>query len=129
VREGQQVRAGDTIGFVGNTGNAVTTPPHLHFGIYRRPGGAIDPFHWVAQTDTSPSPVVVDTAKLGSRVVPRLRRVLVHAAPDTQSDTVWAVSAPGQVQVMGAVRSWYRVRADDGRSGYLREGSVSALPR
>ncbi len=29
------VKTGDTLGFVGNTGNARTTPPHLHFGIYK----------------------------------------------------------------------------------------------
>jgi murein DD-endopeptidase MepM/ murein hydrolase activator NlpD len=31
--EGMEVESGDLIGFVGNTGNAVTTPPHLHFGV------------------------------------------------------------------------------------------------
>jgi murein DD-endopeptidase MepM/ murein hydrolase activator NlpD len=31
--EGMEVQSGDLIGFVGNTGNAVSTPPHLHFGI------------------------------------------------------------------------------------------------
>jgi peptidoglycan LD-endopeptidase LytH len=39
------VRAGDVLGYVGNTGNASTTPPHLHFGIYE--GGAIDPWPFV----------------------------------------------------------------------------------
>jgi murein DD-endopeptidase MepM/ murein hydrolase activator NlpD len=34
IREGQWVAVGDLLGFVGNTGNAVTTPPHLHFGVY-----------------------------------------------------------------------------------------------
>ncbi len=29
--EGQQVQTGDTLGFVGNSGNARTTPPHLAF--------------------------------------------------------------------------------------------------
>lgn len=33
--EGQHVTRGQTLGFVGNTGNARTTPPHLHFGMYR----------------------------------------------------------------------------------------------
>lgn len=33
VRQGQQVQAGQQIGAVGNTGNAASTPPHLHIGI------------------------------------------------------------------------------------------------
>lgn len=43
VSTGQYVRSGDVIGTVGNTGNARTTPPHLHFGIYESGRGAIDP--------------------------------------------------------------------------------------
>jgi murein DD-endopeptidase MepM/ murein hydrolase activator NlpD len=43
VTAGQHVRAGDVIGFVGNSGNAITTDPHLHFGVYRWGKGAIDP--------------------------------------------------------------------------------------
>ena len=34
LRVGDHVAAGDVIGRVGNTGNARTTPPHLHFGMY-----------------------------------------------------------------------------------------------
>jgi len=40
-REGDVVQAGDVLGYVGNTGNARGTPPHLHYGIYR--GGARNP--------------------------------------------------------------------------------------
>jgi peptidoglycan LD-endopeptidase LytH len=39
---GDEVLAGDTLGFVGNTGNARTTPPHLHFGVYTATG-AVNP--------------------------------------------------------------------------------------
>jgi len=46
VREGQVVRTGDTLGLVGNTGNAKTTPSHLHFGIYTSMG-AEDPLLFV----------------------------------------------------------------------------------
>lgn len=33
IYEGMEVQTGDLLGFVGNTGNARTTPSHLHFGI------------------------------------------------------------------------------------------------
>jgi hypothetical protein len=46
VEEGQLVKAGDTLGLMGNTGNARTTPPHLHFGIYTG-SGAVDPLPFV----------------------------------------------------------------------------------
>lgn len=47
VSTGQQVDAGEVVGYVGNTGNARTTPPHLHFGIYSRGEGPIDPLPFV----------------------------------------------------------------------------------
>jgi hypothetical protein len=42
-RAGMRVRAGSILGYVGNTGNAATTPPHLHYGIYTA-AGAINPY-------------------------------------------------------------------------------------
>jgi murein DD-endopeptidase MepM/ murein hydrolase activator NlpD len=38
VALGQVVLRGDVLGYVGNTGNARTTPAHLHFGIYTATG-------------------------------------------------------------------------------------------
>jgi murein DD-endopeptidase MepM/ murein hydrolase activator NlpD len=35
LREGQRVRRGDVIGYVGSTGNASPDAPHLHFAIFR----------------------------------------------------------------------------------------------
>lgn len=61
---GQAVSTGDTIGLVGNTGNAVTTPPHLHFGIYAA-GGAIDPLSFVYQMDTVPPSLKINEEQLG----------------------------------------------------------------
>ena len=43
VRRGDQVRAGRTIGRVGNTG--LTTGPHLHYGVYVH-GRDVDPAAW-----------------------------------------------------------------------------------
>lgn len=50
----KHVKAGDVLGFVGNTGDAITTPPHLHFETHPAalvPLGydrsAVDPYDWL----------------------------------------------------------------------------------
>ena len=69
VSQGQRVKKGDTLGLVGNTGNAITTSPHLHFGIYSV-GGAIDPFPFVNQVIRKASDPV---RKLDSSEIFRLK--------------------------------------------------------
>ncbi|HUP49400.1 MAG TPA: M23 family metallopeptidase [Thermoanaerobaculia bacterium] len=49
--EGMEVESGDLLGFVGNTGNAVTTPPHLHFGISHN-DEMVNPFPVLAKATT-----------------------------------------------------------------------------
>jgi len=39
---GNYITTETIIGYVGTTGNAVGTPPHLHFGVYTS-AGAVDP--------------------------------------------------------------------------------------
>ena len=40
---GDQVSAGTVVGYCGNSGNALTTPPHVHFGWYQPNGVAKNP--------------------------------------------------------------------------------------
>lgn len=60
IREGSQVRAGQVIGFVGDSGNAESTVPHLHFELRRPDGSAVDAFASLqaalADPRTSPAP-------------------------------------------------------------------------
>jgi murein DD-endopeptidase MepM/ murein hydrolase activator NlpD len=44
VHPGDVIRGGTVLGYVGVTGNAKGTPFHLHYGIYRRLGGAMNPY-------------------------------------------------------------------------------------
>lgn len=43
IERGTHVTTDTVLGFVGNTGNAETTPPHLHLGMYG-PNGAENPY-------------------------------------------------------------------------------------
>lgn len=68
VEVGMAVYAGQVLGYVGNTGNAKTTPPHLHFGI-SHPTFAGD---WqVRRGEIWPQPYL-DQWKKGKMVKPEL---------------------------------------------------------
>lgn len=53
--EGDRVERGETIGFVGTSGNAPSNAPHLHYGIYTREG-AIDPYALLTAPSESRAP-------------------------------------------------------------------------
>jgi murein DD-endopeptidase MepM/ murein hydrolase activator NlpD len=66
LREGQALRRGDVIGYVGTTGNAPKTAPHLHFAVMQLTrkgrwwgGQALNPYEPLLQSGT----VVVATER------------------------------------------------------------------
>jgi murein DD-endopeptidase MepM/ murein hydrolase activator NlpD len=44
ARSGARVKAGQVLGFVGSTGDAEQTPPHVHFEVHPGGGKAVDPY-------------------------------------------------------------------------------------
>lgn len=129
VSAGDVVRAGDTLGFVGNTGNARTTRPHLHFGIYRRGQGAIDPYPYVRLVTAKPPALTADTSRLGTRARTAVANTALRIAPSTSGDTVRRVARNTPVQIVGATGGWYRVQLADGVAGYVVARATRDAPR
>ncbi len=50
LTNGQSVAIGELVGYTGNSGNARTTPPHLHFGIRASTGEWVNPYPTLART-------------------------------------------------------------------------------
>ncbi|ARN78657.1 hypothetical protein BST97_12010 [Nonlabens spongiae] len=116
VEQGDRVRRGDTIGYVGNTGNARTTPPHLHFGIYKS-GGAIDPLSFVYQYGV-PEPgndeLVQEFARANGNAAN------LRTGPSTQFDIIQDVKTE-EVKILGRNSDWYHVRTLDGKAGFIHK--------
>ena len=122
---GMAVSAGDTLGFVGNTGNAHTTPPHLHFGIYKGYRGAINPTGYVSKTskpqseaftaEFSPHTMLISTATANLR-----------SGPSTASQILNRAEAGDTLQLLGKTKNWYHIQRDK-NSFFIHESLVSIL--
>jgi peptidoglycan LD-endopeptidase LytH len=62
LEEGDYVTTKTVLGYVGTTGNAQGTPPHLHFGIYTS-GGAINPLPLLRDRDQTAGTRTADIPK------------------------------------------------------------------
>ena len=119
VSSGMQVSTGDTLGFVGNTGNARTTPPHLHFGVYRRGEGPVDPYWFVYRPRGTLQRLVADTTRFGHWVRPGRGVAMLLSAPETRADTVAQLGRHTAMRVLSAAGEYYRVRMPDGVTGFV----------
>ncbi|HWP69847.1 MAG TPA: M23 family metallopeptidase, partial [Gemmatimonadaceae bacterium] len=135
VSPGMRVEIGDVLGFVGNTGNARSTPPHLHFGVYRRGEGPVDPYWFVYRPRGAPPRIVADTSRLGRWIRPLVAHATLRRAPNVAADTVGQLGPHSAMRVLSAAGEWYRVRMPDGAIGFvsarlteLAERAIGTLP-
>jgi len=115
--EGQQVKTGDTLGLMGNTGNARTTPPHLHFGIYTG-GGAIDPLPFVNTDVATPKAITAATTNINA-TLRNSSKVSLRESPDSKALTLKTLEPSTIMLVEAATSSWYKATLPDGTTGYL----------
>ncbi|ALJ01133.1 peptidase M23 [Rufibacter tibetensis] len=129
VQPGQRVSIGDTLGLLGNTGNAKTTAPHLHFGIYRFGQGAVDPFPYVYKNRTKPTPLQADAKKLGDWVRVTKGKSSLRTAPASSAEALMTLPQHTPLQVLAGSASWYRVMLPDGQQGYIASSLVETLDK
>ncbi len=118
AREGQEVKTGDTLGLMGNTGNAKTTPPHLHFGIYTSTG-AVDPLPFVNPRVIQPKSISVPTTNLNA-TLRSSRKTGLRGAPDEKATVLKLLDASTVVRAEAATSNWYKATLPDGSSGFVQ---------
>jgi murein DD-endopeptidase MepM/ murein hydrolase activator NlpD len=127
VSTGQRVRRGDTLGTVGNTGNARTTVPHLHFSVYPAYGRPVDPLPFVDTKGTRPPAVTAPTRRLGEWVRVTTRQATLRQSPEGTGVLLKNLDKNTLAWVQGATRNQYRVTLPDGTAGYLAASQVQGL--
>jgi len=127
VGEGALVRVGDTLGFVGNTGNARTTPPHLHFGIYMRGVGPVDPYTHLYDPPAVPERLTADTLLVGTWARIASGGAEVRTQPHRSGPVLDRLPGLTPVEVRAGTGRWYYTRLPDGREGYVAAADAEPL--
>jgi len=103
IRVGATVRAGQFLGFMGDSGNAEGDGPHLHFEIHRPSGVPIDPFNSLqaARKAESCSPPRVLLGDVATQRDAFGVAVVAVDVVDSTKDGSWRISSAGGVVAKG----------------------------
>lgn len=103
---GQRVNPGDTLGLVGNTGNARTTAPHLHFGIYKGFRGAQNPLPYVYQI---PAAAEI-SSNFASEYLITTATANLRKGPSTKAEVAFQAQSNDTLKFLGETAEWYHTR-------------------
>jgi peptidoglycan LD-endopeptidase LytH len=118
-----RVRTGEVVGYIGNTGNARSTAPHLHFGIYQR--GAIDPLPFL-RADDQPPPEIKDADKWVSQLVRvTSARSALRAGTARDAATITQLNRATLARIVAVTDGRVRVELPDRSGGYLDRSAVA----
>lgn len=123
VKPGQPVRTGDILGLMGNTGNARTTPPHLHFGIYTG-NGAVNPYPFVNVNRPSPKNISASTQQMNQYVRSKTQ-VNIYSSPAVSGPVLTKAPPSTIMLIRGATDNWYRVLLPDSSTGFVASAQIT----
>lgn len=106
--QGMKVEPGDTLGLVGNSGNARTTAPHLHFGIYKRFQGAQNPLPYVYEIEEPEIAAAFEA--VNSRFIISRSNANLRKGPSTRAEIAGKVEARDTLQLLGETNDWFHAR-------------------
>ncbi len=118
---GKRVKRGDTLGFVGNTGNAKTTAPHLHFGIYKGYSGAINPLPFIKKQEI-PEVKNANTNLFGT--ITRNNAEL-RLGSSTKFQQIASLKRNDSVSILGKNNSWYHIQKNDSLKGFIHQSLLN----
>lgn len=124
AREGQRVSIGDTIGLMGNTGNAITTNPHLHFGIYTY-SGAVDPLPFVNRIRKTPEKINASLNYLDKWVRTARAIKISSTGYPTRDERTLEINTP--LKVEAATANQYKVSLLSGEQAFVGSTEVELL--
>jgi murein DD-endopeptidase MepM/ murein hydrolase activator NlpD len=124
ARVGQVMKTGEVVGLMGNTGNARTTPTHLHFGIYAI-GGAVDPLPFVNPAVKQPALITAPVNPLGKLV--RTASSIKLFAELAALKVLMTLEPHTPVFVQAASSNLYKVSLPDGEQGFISSNGVEPI--
>jgi murein DD-endopeptidase MepM/ murein hydrolase activator NlpD/SH3-like domain-containing protein len=125
AKEGQLMRRGDTLGLVGNTGNARTTPAHLHFGIYTSEG-AVDPMPYL-NTNVKTAAKISSALSNLHTTMRTTGKTAIYTSTEIAARSAFSLKSGTIVKVHSANSNWYKIELPDGQTGFVRAKAVTAI--
>ena len=127
VTPGIKVLKGDTLGTVGNTGNAKYTPSHLHFGIYQTK--SMDPVYFVRTLEAGGQIQPWDTTLQHYDYKVIEKKIPLRAGPGVKSAERTVLSRDTYVQIIGQSSDWFRVRLPNEQQGYVEKKKITPIQK
>jgi murein DD-endopeptidase MepM/ murein hydrolase activator NlpD len=122
VSSATRVKTGDTLGFIGNTGNARFTAPHLHFGIYEKEG-AIDPLPFIKRNKRQKQNLIQPFKK----GIIRGSKANLRLGPNTESLKIFTFSDRDTLHILGKTSNWFHVKLQNGLQGFVFHSLISEV--